>query len=364
MKIKDIKYSIISIPFNYSIQHARKSFSSTESVIIELHIDEYVGIGECCPREYVGGVSLNQAVNLLKELKKKLKGLRINSSKELLKISDKKLGKYPHLKAAFDIAFVDIYCKIKEMYLYEYLGGIKRKCIKYDAGVPLTSSEDTLNYVKRFYNHGVKRFKLKADKDIDNLEKKVKMIKDNYPDVEIKIDANSSWDITTLKKASNKLGKCEILLIEDPIDIKKYKVEEIKKIKKDVSIPLMADESLITYEDAKNFVENEIFEWFNLKLSKNGGIHSLLDIYTLANKSGVLLQFGAHYGECGIIESVRRQIGCCKLSFKFFEGANRILLTDDIVKEDLKLKDNLVADLSYISTYGLGINLKETIKWN
>ncbi len=72
---------------------------------------------------------------------------------------------------------------------------------------------------------------------------------------------------------------------------------------------------------------------------------------------------GSHYGECGILESVRRQLGCAELYFGSFEGANRILLTEDIVKEDLTLEDNLIGNLSYISDYGLGVHLKEGIEW-
>jgi L-alanine-DL-glutamate epimerase-like enolase superfamily enzyme len=113
----------------------------------------------------------------------------------------------------------------------------------------------------------------------------------------------------------------------------------------------MADENLITEEDAKILADLQLYEWFNLKVSKNGGIHALMKILQIAKESGIKTQLGSHYGECGILESVRRQFGCSEL------------LTRDITKENLNLYDDLIADLSYISDYGLGLRLKEEIEW-
>lgn len=361
MKIKKIEYSIVRIPLKQSLRHARKSFSTTENLIIKLQVDETIGIGECCPRKYAGGSSVQDITKAVESLRKKLLGTYLNVE-EFLNYCDK-LGIDNHLKAALDIAFTDAYCKSNDIYLYEYLGGKKRECIRYDAGAPLTTVEEALYYVNKFYKHGIRRFKLKADKDIDSLVEKVKIIRKNFNDVGIKIDANSSWDITTFEDALRRLERYEILLIEDPIDIKTFNLNEFRKIKGKTSIPLMVDEGLITQEDAKKYIEYGIFEWFNVKVSKNGGIHSLLEISKMAIENGISLQLGSHYGECGILESVRRQIGCSNLDFNLFEGANRILLTDDIVVEDLKLREDLKGDLSYISDYGLGVHLKEGIEW-
>ena len=362
MKVKKIEYSIVEIPLKQNLKHARKKFSTTENLIIKLHVDnEIIGVGECCPRKYVGRNSVYETSKAIEKLRKKLLGTYSNIE-EFLNYCDK-LGIDNHLKAALDIAFTDAYCKSNGIYLYEYIDNKKREYIRYDGGAPLTTLEETLSYINKFYNHGVRRFKLKADKDIDSLVEKVKTIRENFDDIKIKIDANSSWDVNIFEKVLRHLERYEISLIEDPIDIEVYNLNELRKIKRETSIPLMVDEGLITQKDAKKFIEYEIFEWFNIKISKNGGIHSSLEIAKMAEENDIFLQLGSHYGECGILESVRRQTGCSSLFFDSFEGANRILLSDDIVVEDLSLKEDLKADLSYISDYGLGIHLKRKIRW-
>jgi len=360
MRIEEIKYSMVKIPLTTPLKHARKEFSATESIIVKIVLDGYEGIGEGCPRKYVTGMSLEEASNQIEIVRRKLLNSNFNSWEEALEyIGNLKIDN--SVKAAFDIAFTDAYCKLNEIYLYEYLGGRKRDYIIYDAGVPLTSIEKTLSYIDKFYRNGIRRFKLKADRDITTLIQKLKVIRENYYDVWIKIDANSSWSIDDLKKCSKELERYEVQLIEDPVD-RKYQFA-LREAKKEISIPLMVDESLISLNDAKRLIEENIYEWFNLKISKNGGIHELMKLLQLAKNNGIKVQLGSHYGECGILESARRQVGCSNLYISSFEGANRILLSNDITKEMLKLRNDLAADLSFISEYGLGVHLREGLEW-
>lgn len=360
MKIEDIKYSIAEIPFEKELKHSRKVFNKTESIILRVRIDGVDGFGEGCPRAYVTGNTIEQASKIVSCLRSKLISLNFSEPKELVE-DVKTLTKDNSVRAAFDLAITDAYCKLKGLFLHQYLGAQRRSSIQYDAGIPIVSLKETINYAKKFYSLGLRRFKLKSDSDINCLEEKLEALRQEFSDIEIKIDANSIWSPKEAVAIIGRIEKYDILLVEDPIDSKDF--EGILKVRRSTDVPLMADEALVSDEDLQRIIQSRTYDWFNLKLSKNGGVHEAKRILETAKNNGIKVQLGSHYGECGILESARRQFGCTENYISSFEGANRMLLESDIVTENLKPSANFKGDLSYLSGYGLGIHLKENIQW-
>jgi len=68
-------------------------------------------------------------------------------------------------------------------------------------------------------------------------------------------------------------------------------------------IPVMADESLVTLEQARQLIDLGACDHFNIRLSKNGGITASLAIAKLAHEAGIKIQVGAQVGETGILSA-------------------------------------------------------------
>lgn len=362
MRIVELKNKIIRIPFKNSIGHSKKIFRTGESFIVQLGFEGHeTGLGEGCPRDYVTGSGIEKTSAELNNVLKKIKNKDFENPKEFVSFI-KNIGFENPICCALDIAFTDAWCNKESMRIYEYLGGKKRDEIYYDSGSPLATVERTMEYIDDSYERGVRNFKLKADNDLDLLIKKIFNIREKYPDSKIKIDANSCWDIEQTLKAFDKLSHFNIMLIEDPTV--KESITELINYKNDLSIPIMADETLITLKDAQRMIEEGLYSWFNVRISKNGGLESSRQIIDLAKEHGIKVQIGSHYGETGILEAARRHLGCSDEYISTFEGANRTLLSYDITKEDLSLDKKLSGNLKFINGYGLGISLNERVLWN
>jgi muconate cycloisomerase len=96
----------------------------------------------------------------------------------------------------------------------------------------------------------------------------------------------------------------------------------------------MADESLVTLDQARRLIQHRACDYFNIRLSKNAGIAGSLAIAKLAEHSGIKIQIGAQVGETGIISAAGRTFAAHLPALEFAEGSfGTWLLTEDVTFE-------------------------------
>ncbi len=170
----------------------------------------------------------------------------------------------------------------------------------------LTQTRDHMQYLLR---SGLRDFKLlmTAD-DAEQLpglidERLQKGIFDGS--VNLRVDAQGAWDIDKAIDLSEKLDHHGFCCLEQPLAVDD---ESHFQILSDlVNLPLMADESLLTLEDAEFLAQNDLVDYFNITLSKNGGLIPSLRLAESATKRGRGYQVGAMPGETGILAAAGRQ---------------------------------------------------------
>jgi L-alanine-DL-glutamate epimerase-like enolase superfamily enzyme len=103
------------------------------------------------------------------------------------------------------------------------------------------------------------------------------------------VDANQSWrDIDHAKVFSNELERQGCLLIEQPFQ--KDDLILTKQLSSSLSIPIMADEAIQTYEDIAK--ANGIFSGINVKLQKCGGITPAYEMIKHSKSLGLKVLIG------------------------------------------------------------------------
>ena len=90
----------------------------------------------------------------------------------------------------------------------------------------------------------------------------------------IRIDANEAWDLETAKRALAELEPLGIELAEQPV----AGLEAMAELAASTSIPLAADESVATLEEAERAAALGACEFTGIKLSKVGGPEAALAI--------------------------------------------------------------------------------------
>lgn len=291
LKIKsiDIYKSDIELaePFRIAIMEIRNA----HSLFIKINTNQDIsGFGEANPTWGITGET--QAINLAgaQDLAKLILGKNPLDIETRMREIDLFLLRNSTLRSAFDMALYDILGKAAGLPLYAALGGGKRSFWTDNTigiGDPDYMAEKALDYK----NRGFKAIKVKLgtteEKDIERIKKIRKAIGDEIP---IRIDANQGWDYKTAATVLKALEPMRIEYCEQPIAYWDY--ENMRRIRQNTSIAIMADESLFDHRDAFKLASMGCCDYFNIKLAKSGGIHTALKINAVAEAAGIRCMVG------------------------------------------------------------------------
>ena len=113
--------------------------------------------------------------------------------------------------------------------------------------------------------------------------------------------------------------------------------EDLARLRRATSVPLMADESLVTLADADALIAAEAVDYFNVRVSKCGGLSRSLSIARRAAAAGIGLQVGSQVGETAILSAAGRHLAAHLPEVAFVEGSyGTLLLTEDVSVESVR----------------------------
>jgi len=120
----------------------------------------------------------------------------------------------------------------------------------------------------------------------------------------------------------------------------------------------MVDESLVTLDDAQALIAERAVDYFNIRVSKCGGLARSREIAARAATAGVRLQIGSQVGETAILAAAGRHLAAALPETAFVEGSfGTLLLTEDVSAESVRFGHRGEAPL--LTGPGLGVNVLE-----
>lgn len=291
LKITEVNIYKADIELKEPFKIAIMEIDSAMSVFIKIKTDGGIyGFGEANPTWSITGetqgINLAGAVDLAKLI----------IGKDPLNIEERNqdLSRYlvhnSTIRSAFDIALYDILGKASGLPLYSVLGGGKR-LFWTDNTIGISDADSMAEKAAYFKKQGFKAIKVKLgttkDLDVERITKIRNAIGDDLP---IRIDANQGWDYKTAVSTLKALEPLGIEYCEQPIAHWDY--ENMRRIRQNTSIAIMADESLFDHHDAYKLASMGCCDFFNIKLAKAGGIHNSLKINAIAESTGIKCMVG------------------------------------------------------------------------
>ncbi len=331
-----------------SFEHAAASRSLAEAVVVKLTLsDGRVGWGETLPRQYVTGESTESVITDLSETIwpaiRDIPFTPAHFAQAMQGIS----GQGNCINAAccaMDLAGVN--CLFDEMGQIDYeflsiISGRARLRGEIDSkvsGVLGTSNPDkTARQLRLMRLFGLRDFKLKlglgSDVDYHNLRAVHRQIGKGVVagKYTFRVDVNGGWDADTTPERIAELADYGVCLVEQPVYCSPG---ELVDLSRKCGLPLMADESLLTGDDAAVLSQHPKNVWWNIRLSKNGGFLRSLAIAIEAHNHGVQFVLGCMVGESGILSTAQRRFLQMSPVPRFVEGNfGRLLLRDDLTKK-------------------------------
>jgi muconate cycloisomerase len=212
--------------------------------------------------------------------------------------------------------------------------------------------------------YGLTDFKLKLglgeDIDKENLRIVHRKLRKGIEREEctLRVDINGAWDVDSTPERVAALAEYGVCVVEQPVYCPAW---DFARLASKCSLPLMADESLLTETDARTLLtgpDGELRTWWNIRISKNGGLLPALRLMLLAQKMDVPFTLGCMVGESSILSAAQRRLLQLGPVPRFVEGNyGRFLLADDLLEKRKSLRFGYAGNLPTIKKKGLGIEV-------
>ena len=291
LRITEISVARANIPLIAPFRIALGVISEAESLFIRVDTDAGVcGWGETSPISQITGDTQAISFAAAAALAKLLLG------KDPLDIEGRvaEMGRFmafnSGVRSAFDMALYDVAGKVAGLPLYALLGGGRRP-LETDQTIGLDEPQAMAEKAAGLQRMGVAAIKVKlgttAEEDLRRIARIREAVGNELP---LRIDANQGWDFPTAVRVLSRLQSSGIEYCEQPLA--RWDLDNFRRLRERVSIPIMADESVFDHHDAFRLVASGCCDYLNIKLAKSGGIHTALKINAVAEASGSKCMLG------------------------------------------------------------------------
>jgi len=290
MKITGVELYKLDVELKEPFRISLGTITHSPKVIVVVNTDAGIsGQGESDPYAPITGTTRETDIALARDIVKLIKGQNPLGIQHLNRLINHNFKTNPTIKAAFDMAFYDILGKAAGLPLFRLFGGVDPQFIT-DVTVSLDKPEIMARKAAEWAGKGFDRIKIKLG-EAETDEERMRLIRDAVgPRVKIQADANQGWSVTEAVDVLNRIEKYGLELIEQPVAW--WDLRGMKFVRDHVGVPVMADESLRTAQDAIEMIRLEAVDQFNIKLMKSGGILEALRIADIAHGAGIPCMVG------------------------------------------------------------------------
>ena len=369
--VEGLIYSL-RIPFVESFSHSTKSRNFSDSFIVRLTMDDgTIGYGEGVARPYVTGENVDSSLNHIQQtiwpsiaqsvFSEITPGPDpVDSLSQVYRaipdnVTDGVVA-FHAARAAVEIAIVDGILKRQQMSLAQILPP-KRTEVVYSGVITAGSIAKAEQHARHFKLFGIKQLKVKIG-GADSVTRVEAVRQIVGPDASLRVDANGDYSVASSIAMLADLAPFNIVSVEQPIP--RGEPIDLARVRQCSTIPIMADESLVTLDDARALIAVNACDYFNLRLSKCGGIVRTLEMARLAADAGLRVQLGSQVGETALLSAAGRHMAAYLDDIAFVEGSyGSLLLTEDIGKDSINFGHGGRAGL--LRGHGLGVRVVETV---
>lgn len=362
MIIRKVDIWHLRLEFRFLCKHKLAAYHGSDNLVVKVTTDEGVrGFGEGIPRDFVTGESLESSLDHLeKQLVPAVLGRRLASPGDLLTFLNtvqetQPPASHPGAFCALETALLDAGGRTWCRSVAELLGSHQPRSLSYSAVLPLSPGGELGHFLQLVRTLGLKQVKLKVGGDRD-LETLALARRELGPEVDLRVDANAAWSPAEAIQRVSEMAPYRISAVEQPVA--KEDFPGMRQVQEAIPIPVVADESLCTLDDARKLVELQACKIFNLRLSKVGGFLQALCLKELADAAGIRCQLGCHVGETSILAAAGRHFALTQKDLVYLEGSYApFLLWRDVVQEPVAFGPQGVAPP--LTGPGLGIHVLE-----
>jgi muconate cycloisomerase len=204
-------------------------------------------------------------------------------------------------KAALEMALLDLQGLTLGVPVYKLLGGRDAPSAEGGRGIRLkfvigaVEPDLAAQRAQRMVERGWKAIKVKVARQGDprvDAERLAAVRQAIGPDVLLTVDANGGYTVDQAVRAAALFEKLDVALFEQPT--RRGDHAAMAEVRRRSGIPVMADESVFTPQDALEVIRAGAADVLSLYPGKHGGVRATRDIARLAEAAGIPCTIGSN----------------------------------------------------------------------
>jgi L-alanine-DL-glutamate epimerase-like enolase superfamily enzyme len=206
----------------------------------------------------------------------------------------------PYLRAAFEMALLDLAGRHFSVPVFEFLGGRMRDRIPLAWGIYQKAPEEMAADAAQGKKDGYRAIKLKVGRRLaDDLAAVEAVTEAVGPDMPLRLDANGAWKSVAEAAHAMKAfaAVAPIAWIEQPLP--RHNLDGLRALRQMTALPVMADESCQTLRDAYELARSQAADVLNVYVVEAGGLMTAAQIFAFAGALDVPCIIGSQ-AEMGI----------------------------------------------------------------
>lgn len=259
-------------------------------VMVGIRAGGLVGWGEARPiNPFVSETAASMFSNIRDFYGPALVGRDALQIEAAIRACEGRLPPNPATLATIDMALHDLVGQALGVPVHTLLGGACVDKIPLEWSVSLDEERVMVSEaVAAVANHGVKYVCIKigplgrADLDVKVAES---IRRELGSGTELGVDANTCYDVPNAVRFANRFAEPGLAYFEQPVPARS--LVDMRRIRDRVNVPIMADESVYTLDDALRVVVQGAADVITLKWYKCGGLRRCRDIAVVAEAGGL-----------------------------------------------------------------------------
>jgi L-alanine-DL-glutamate epimerase-like enolase superfamily enzyme len=332
VRVDSVTVEPLDLPLREPFEIALGTQHAAENVLVRVETDAgVVGVGEGSPDPPVTGETRESVLATCRAAADLVEGRDLRNYRAIGRSLRETFPTAVSTVFAVETAVLDAYCRTREVPLSELFGG-HPETVETDLTVGICEPEEARRRAARARDEGFEHLKVKVGTEVEADAERVVAVADAAPGAALAVDANQGWTpketaqfVTTVEERGVDLD-----LVEQPVPAED--VAGLARTRERVPVPVAADESLFTPDDAVRLVRAEAADVFNVKLGKSG-VLAAADIARIAEASNVDLMVGCMLESAvGIHTSAHLVAGQGTFSHVDLDGNQ--LLAEDLVDRE------------------------------
>jgi len=342
MRVATVTPILVEVPLASAIRGVHGTTAVQRSVLVRVSTDEGIeGWGNVDPTPGYSLVSATDIHDAVAQLAPTLLGGDPFNLHRALALMDRQIADGFEAKAAIEMALLDVKGRALDLPVHSLLGGALTHEVTLNAWIGTVAPEQAAREAAEWLRRGFATAKIKVSGAGPEGIARVAAVRAAVGDrMVLRVDFNESLTLAESVAFIRRLEPYALTLVEQPIV--RTDLAGLAEIRRAISIPLMADESVTGPASLIDIIRREAADIVKVKVMKQGGLLRTQQMIECAAAAGLRVVIGHGFGLTLSTLAEAAVAATCDAVMPGCEAVGPLKMAGDVVRDPVNLTSGVL----------------------